>query len=188
MQVEQFVFPKQSCLAKCHISMVVTLSRDFCSNDESEICVQETHHRHKCNCHETCIQETVHQEERKVDYGFFYRCFGPQHKVMEYEDQVLRTVLARSQQTHGEVARQQYNHTRSSTKSNHNFLQPHPSYSCYNSSKGYTSRIPIKTLQHGYNRSANINLLCMQDPTFTSLRPNKLHLFRRCGQTFLCII
>ena len=82
-----------------------------------------------------CHQGVKYEEHYVCHYIIFYEIrgryhclfkqgFGPLHKVMEYDEPtLLGAFLARTQETHGKVvARQQYSHTSSSTKNNHNFL------------------------------------------------------------------
>ena len=86
-------------------------------------------------------------------------------------------LLAKTQETQREVVEgHYYNHTISPTKNNHNFLQPHHSYSCYKSIKGYTNGLLIRTLQRGYKRSRNRNLSCTQPMTKWTTTPSPLLL------------
>ena len=91
----------------------------------------------------------VESEEHDVYHctGFYetrgtYQClfkqgFGPLHRVMEYKDQhCLEHFLLELNETWRKVVGQQYSHTSSSTKNNHNFLSSHLSYLCYKSIEG----------------------------------------------------
>ena len=76
---------------------------------------------------------------------------------------MLGIVLARTQETQREVVEgKQYNHTRSSTNINHNFLRPHHSYSHNYLIKGCTTRLPTRIVQRDYNSYENSNLMCTQ--------------------------
>ena len=73
---------------------------------------------------------------------FLYRIRG------DIKRECLGLGLTRAQEMQGKVVdEQQYNHTSSSTKNNHNFLCSHHSYSCFKSIKDYTSGLRTSTLQ-----------------------------------------
>ena len=111
-----------------------------------------------------CHQGVESKEHYVCHYSVFYEIRGWYHclfkQVFFMGPLVVGAVLARTPETQG----QHHNHTSSSTKSSHNFLYPHHSYSCYSSIKGYTSGPPTRTLQNNYNRLGNSNLLCMENP------------------------
>ena len=74
------------------------------------------------------IQRTmfsIFYEIRGRYHCLFKQVFGPLHKVMEYEDQCCLRFSLLELETQGKaVEGQQYNHTSSSTKNNHNFFSP----------------------------------------------------------------